>query len=282
MERMRVSAMKIVRNGQMPVREAAERYQQPGWRDAVYARMRDAARKHRKKACGERGVAQGMRQEGLTGRGGERLPAWDVRRANGERSDGVTLRRGFLAQAAICAAALVCVAVMRMVDTPLTQQVTNGLSEAVTMEVDIGKEIGRLQFVRSIVPDAVLTFWESTSESLPQFVMPFEGAVAAEFNEDRPGIAYVGADGTVRSAADGVVESVRETENSGFAIRIRHAGGISTQYGMLQGVKVAPGDEVKTGQDIALGLEGKAGYHLYFQMLRAGEAVDPSERIGLQ
>lgn len=73
----------------------------------------------------------------------------------------------------------------------------------------------------------------------------------------------------------------------GLWIEVDHGGGITTRYAHLRSVQVRVGDQVATGQQIAVegGSGGVTGPHLHFEVRVNGKAVDPAidlrERAGL-
>jgi hypothetical protein len=279
MEKMRVTPMQIVKKGQEGnVTRPTETVRTAADRTALHGRMREASAKQGARWHTKARVAAPL---GSARRARGARPQAGSARGRQEQPERRPWRYDFMVQAAVCGIILLAVVGFRAVDTPVTNQITDGLSQVVTMEVDIGKDLGRLQFVRDIVPPSVLTFWEDTADGPVMFAEPFVGDIVIGYTEDTPGIVYSGDVQTVYAAADGTVDSVVQGEDGDFILRIRHEGGVDTVYGLLQGVKVAPGDTVTVGQEVALALPGQTGVHLYFQALRAGKAFDPAPMLGL-
>lgn len=95
------------------------------------------------------------------------------------------------------------------------------------------------------------------------------------------GVDFAAAVGTpVLAAGDGVVEQAGWAGGYGRSVRLRHAGGIETLYAHLSAWApgLAPGRPVRQGQLIArTGASGLAtGPHLHFEVIVAGEPVDPA------
>lgn len=96
-----------------------------------------------------------------------------------------------------------------------------------------------------------------------------------------PGMLIAGSEGTsVVSAYDGVVESVVDDKEHGTTVTVNMGNGYTTSYGQLMNISVAVGDEVVLGQ--TLGQLGpvtpyytEEGTHLYFEMSKDGEVVNP-------
>ena len=87
----------------------------------------------------------------------------------------------------------------------------------------------------------------------------------------------------VLAAADGTVYTVYEDETMGTTVVIRHDGGYVTTYASLdKTVSVAPGDQVKLGQQIgnvgstAL-LESAMAEHVHFSVTCDGKTLDPED-----
>ncbi|MGI6357803.1 MAG: M23 family metallopeptidase [Bacillota bacterium] len=92
----------------------------------------------------------------------------------------------------------------------------------------------------------------------------------------------VSAEGAaVQSAGAGKVIEVRNDENLGICLLIDHGQSVSTEYGHLQGVSVAVGDQVKKGQEIGtVGMTGVTNEaHLHFAVLVDGQPEDPLLRL---
>lgn len=88
----------------------------------------------------------------------------------------------------------------------------------------------------------------------------------------------------VRSVADGVIEKITD-QGLGFnSIVVRHRGGYASMYGHVSSFLVKEGDEVFSGDPIALsggtpGTPGAGrmttGAHLHLEMFKDGSHVDP-------
>lgn len=184
-------------------------------------------------------------------------------------------RYDIILQSAVCLVILLSVVTFRNIDTPVTNQISDGLSQAVSMDIDIGDNLGQLQFVQNIMPESVLTFWSATADAPKTLVPPMDGEVVVNYTPDQPGILIRGEGQQVSCAADGEVVSVREGQEGDFILRIRHDGGVETLYGFLQGVKIAPGDRVYAGQDVGIAMPSSGEYQVYFQAFSQDEPFDP-------
>ncbi len=90
---------------------------------------------------------------------------------------------------------------------------------------------------------------------------------------------------SVRAAGPGTVLTVEGTELEGWRIVIGHGAGVTTVYSQLGSASVAEGDQVATGETIAVAgasgaLESDLGVHLHFEIRVDGQATDPTRYLG--
>lgn len=207
---------------------------------------------------------------------GRRTVTHRPKRPSGKPDQQRPWRYDVALQAAVCLVILVSAVTFQAIDTPVTNRITDGLSHAVTMEVDISDNLGRLQFVRNIMPESVLTFWNATADGPENLVYPLKGKIVIAYSADQPGILLRGTENAVYSAADGEILSVTKGQEGDYILRIEHDGSMQTLYGFLQGVKVAPGDRVYAGQEVGLAMPASDGFQLYFQTFSQDKPIDPA------
>lgn len=89
---------------------------------------------------------------------------------------------------------------------------------------------------------------------------------------------------TVRVALDGVVRVVRYEPGYGNFMIVTHHDGLETLYGHLSGFIAKEGEEIVSGEPIALGGNtGKStGPHLHFEILFMGERLDPTRILDFE
>lgn len=89
---------------------------------------------------------------------------------------------------------------------------------------------------------------------------------------------------TVVASLDGVVRVVRYEPGYGNFVVIAHHDGLETLYGHLDGFIVKEGQEVFSGDPIALGgSTGRStGPHLHFEILFMGERLDPTRILDFE
>jgi murein DD-endopeptidase MepM/ murein hydrolase activator NlpD len=123
-------------------------------------------------------------------------------------------------------------------------------------------------------------------------IVPVRGIFTSYFGNRRDPITgrpafHAGVDITaapgkpVMAAADGVVVTAGRNGNLGRAVRISHGYGLTTLYGHLKELRVAPGERVARGDVIGtVGNSGRAtGYHLHYEVRVANKPQNPVQFI---
>jgi murein DD-endopeptidase MepM/ murein hydrolase activator NlpD len=121
--------------------------------------------------------------------------------------------------------------------------------------------------------------------SIPS-INPVDGGIASSFGwrvdpwpEFHQGLDLEADYGTpVHAAADGVVVSAGWEGGFGNKVAVDHGNGYQSWYAHLSRFAVAPGEHVRRGEVIAyVGATGDAtGPHLHYQLMRAGEPINPA------
>jgi septal ring factor EnvC (AmiA/AmiB activator) len=83
----------------------------------------------------------------------------------------------------------------------------------------------------------------------------------------------------VKAVASGTVESVIFMPMYGNVIFINHAEGFKSVYGILENIKVKPGDIIKAGNVIAYTSDNENGQSFHFELWRWSRALDPKQWI---
>lgn len=88
----------------------------------------------------------------------------------------------------------------------------------------------------------------------------------------------------VKASADGIVESVETSEETGRTVSISIGDGFTVVYGQLKDVSVSKGDMVSEGQVLGKIAEPtkyykEEGTNLYFQVKENKTAVNPMLRL---
>jgi len=128
------------------------------------------------------------------------------------------------------------------------------------------------------------TIWMCVLDSTHNdYCIPFDGRITSGFGY-RSGRNHNGVDidleegDTIRAAFDGKVRYSQWHDNGfGNLVIIRHYNGLETYYGHSSKLLVAPNQEVKAGDPIALG--GNTGHsygaHLHFEVRFYDVPIDP-------
>ncbi len=138
-----------------------------------------------------------------------------------------------------------------------------------------GRRFGTVLAATAIVTGSVVAV-SGTPAAAASGACPAAGKLTQGFHEGHNGIDIANAKGTEIYAVMGgeVIASASGVQGYGQWIRIRHADGAITEYGHMYERHVAKGQQVSTGQRIALmGREGDStGVHLHLRTFKPGEA----------
>lgn len=202
-----------------------------------------------------------------------------ARPAKKRRKDTRTrLRFGerLLRNSAVACALLLALLAAKNIDTPWTRAAVEGVERALTMRIDLDESLGRLSFVRELMPESMLVFFDLSNES--ELAVPVDGELDKRYDEQRPWIEFAcepGAD--VVAAEAGTVLAVTQLSGGGWGVLIEHADGLETVSAYLLEPVVQAGQSVERGQVIARSEAGR----LYFEARRSGVLTDPAELLGL-
>ena len=177
---------------------------------------------------------------------------------------------------AVAGALLLCVLALRNVDQPWSRQAVNGLRQAMTMRVDWDESIGRLSFVRALVPDTALVFLNLNEK--PALLQPAGGTVSHGWTEEQPWLEYACEPGAaVIASSDGRVTAAARGMGGDWIVLIEHADSRETLYGYLSDAAVSVGQTVAAGT--VIGHAAQADGRLYFELRESGGSVDPTGRF---
>ena len=199
-------------------------------------------------------------------------------KAKGKRESAV--RRGaarigdrLLRSTAVACALLLGIMALKNADLPWTRAAAAGIERALTMRIDLDESIGRLYFVRELMPETALVFWNSGArESLRE---PVEGRIEHEWSARQPWRVYVCQPGAeVRAALSGEVKAVEKGAMADYLVLMEHEGGRGSVYAYLAETSVQPGDRLWAGD--AIGRTGASEpSRLYFELREGENSVDP-------
>lgn len=180
-----------------------------------------------------------------------------------------------LRNSALACALLLAILAMGNINQPWARRTSETIERALTMHIDLDESIGRLSFVRNLMPESALVFLNVSSDAA--FLPPASGEVSHEYTEAQPWLIFsCPAQSEVFAVADGTVTAVSALPDDAVGILIDHGNGIESVYACLTEASVASGDAVSRGQQIGL-----ADDMLYFELRENELSVNPAERMGL-
>lgn len=198
----------------------------------------------------------------------KRESRWKCRkRWQQEEQREIAYPRCFGWQLGVCAALfLVLFGVKNMKAEPV-QTALAGLRSVATTEMELGRSIGKLEFVDRFVPESVLVFWNAEQKGL---ALPLrDGALLLE----KENAALFEGKGALLAGAEGRVQSVEEKDD-GFYLTVLYDNGLCCTAGPLRGVRVAQDERVHEGASLAVPFE--AGESAQVSLcVRRGEAYVP-------
>jgi murein DD-endopeptidase MepM/ murein hydrolase activator NlpD len=156
--------------------------------------------------------------------------------------------------------------------TPLPPSALEPLPEEKTLPVAKAKEAAAKP-----VADLSGTVSAASNAAL---AMPIAGKIIRGYAKGKnDGIDIAAPAGTpVKAAESGTVAAITKSTAGTPIVLIRHAGGILTVYGGVDGLQVAKGDKVTRGQTIAR-IGQSATTFLHFEVRRGVESVDPLDYL---
>lgn len=174
-----------------------------------------------------------------------------------------------LRNTAIACALLLGVLTLRNIDQPWSRAAMAGVESALTMRVDLDKSLGKLNFVKSIMPESSLVFFNLSGAGMTE---PAEGEKVHRYSRAQPWTEYACGDGApVRCALAGTVCAVSQLDGGEWYVLVDHGGGVETLYACLNEPELDTGDALERGGEVGT----VRGDCLYFEYRRDGESVEP-------
>ena len=186
------------------------------------------------------------------------------------RRDRPPMAERLLRNSVIACALLLAVLTLGNIRQPWAEKASQGIERALTMRIDLDRSIGGLSFVREIMPESAMVFFSVASAQEAQ--RPVSGDVTHPWTDAQPWLMLSCAENeAVLAVKAGTVSAVSPLSRGGYGLLIDHGGGCESVYANLAAVSVAMGDEVASGQPVAVG----GGQDIYFEWRRDGEPADP-------
>lgn len=178
---------------------------------------------------------------------------------------------------AVSCALLLSVLALKNVDQPWSRKATEGVRQVVNMRIDWDDTLGKLSFVRALVPDTALVFLNLGSGM--DMNRPVNGQVVHEFTAQQPWLEFrCPAREAVCAALSGTVEAVGQGAGNDWIIMIRGEEDTEAVYGYLSEAYVQVGQKVEAGELIGMTAD-EENSRFYFELQENGSPSDPSGRM---
>ena len=180
-----------------------------------------------------------------------------------------------LRNSCLACAVLLGVLALGNLQQPWAKKAAQGVQQALTMKVDLDESLGQLSFVRKLMPESALVFFNIGSES--EFTPPVQAELSHSFSEGQPWLMFASEAGApVYAVSEGVVAAVSPLSDGSCGVLIDHGSGLESVIAGLRDVQTQSGDSISKGSTI-----GTAAGDIYFELRQNGTALDPTERMGL-
>ena len=178
---------------------------------------------------------------------------------------------------AIACALLLTVLAVKNLNQPWSDRATEGLRQAMTMRLDLDETLGRLQFVRALIPETALVFMNLSADAA--LIAPVDGTIVHTYSDQQPWLEYRCAPAQpVLCAADGVVTTVGRGALGDYIISVEHENGVETVYAYLDSVDVSAGETIDAGEQVGVTAPADPS-RLYFELRENGAPIDPTSRL---
>ncbi len=180
------------------------------------------------------------------------------------------LRNCFLASAV-----LLGILALGNVQQPWAKKAAQSVEHALTMKINLDESLGQLRFVKKLMPESALVFFNLSGEH--EFAQPVQGDLTHPYNETQPWLMFAcAAEADVIAPADGVIAAISPLSDGSYGDLIDHGEGLESVLASLKSLSVQTGDEILRG-----GAIGKSAENLYFELRQNEAPADPTERMGL-
>ena len=180
-----------------------------------------------------------------------------------------------LRNSCIACAVLLGVLALNNIDRPWAQKTAGNVEKALTMKIDLDKSIGQMSFVQKIMPESALVFFNITGET--DILKPADGSICHAFSDIQPYLMFETASGSaVYMPKDGTISAASSLSDGTWGILIDHGEGLESVVAGISEIRVSAGDKIRQGEQI-----GTSSDKIYFELREGGNAVDPSQRMGL-
>ena len=188
---------------------------------------------------------------------------------------GLNFQERLLRNSFLACAVLLGILALGNLRQPWAIKAANSIEQALTMKIDLDESLGQLEFVRNLMPESALVFFDLSGNH--PLLKPVKGELTHIYSGSQPWLILETEPGTaVHAAADGTVAAISERSDGSFGVLIDHGEGRESVTACLLEVTVKTGDKLVRGAQIGL-----SGDSVYFELRQGGESVDPTEEMGL-
>ena len=188
---------------------------------------------------------------------------------------GLSFQERLLRNCFLACAVLLGILALGNLQQPWAVKAADGIEQALTMRIDLDESLGQLSFVRNLMPESALVFFNLSGDH--ELIQPVQGELTHAYSASQPWLMYDTEPGeAVCAVADGTVSAVSQLSDGSYGVLIDHGEGRESVTACLIEVSVQSGDKLLRGADI-----GFAGDSVYFELRQGGESADPTEAMGL-
>ena len=175
----------------------------------------------------------------------------------------------FVRNLSVAAALVICAVTLRSGALPTLNAATDAVLTAATDQSLLDEQLGKLSFVSTLFPEAVLVFGEQTVEACMPVVAE---AVSHAWTIAEPYTCWTTAAGQVVTAVTGEVTGIYHGYGDELIVEVTDVADYTWLYGNIATLQVALGDQVRLGEVIGTVMEGT---EFALEVRRDGQSLDP-------
>ena len=188
---------------------------------------------------------------------------------------GLSFQERLLRNCFLACAVLLGILALGNLQQPWAVRAADGIEQALTMKIDLDESLGQLSFVRNLMPESALVFFDLSGDH--ELLRPVQGELTHAYSASQPWLMFDTEPGAaVCAVADGTVAAVSRLSDGSYGVLIDHGEGRESAVASLIEVSVQTGDALVRGAQL-----GTSGDCVYFELRQGGESIDPTEAMGL-
>ena len=177
----------------------------------------------------------------------------------------------FLRNLSVASVLVLCAVTLRSGALPELTPATDVILTAATDHSLLDEQLGKLSFVSTLFPEAVLVFGENADSKLTLPVS--SGTVTHTWSQQEPYTSWVTQDREVAASTSGEVVGVYHGIGEEWIVHVCNTDGLSCIYGNLEKPAVQTGDFITYGQIIGCLQQDE---ELVLEVFKNGRSIDPS------